>query len=110
MSTLATLEQELAERQDDLNTCNEMLALDPGSADALETIPVLEETIADLKAKIATKKAEQSIPPPPADDDAPPPPKTRSNASPAMSSIGFLVRFDRRARVTTRKKLTGFFR
>jgi survival-of-motor-neuron-related-splicing factor 30 len=74
MSTLAQLESELAERQDDLNTCNEMLALDPESTDALETIPVLEADIADLKARIAAKKAEQPIPPPPTDDDAPPPP------------------------------------
>ena len=36
MSGLAQLEQELAGLQDDLNTCNEMLALDPNSADALE--------------------------------------------------------------------------
>jgi survival-of-motor-neuron-related-splicing factor 30 len=76
MSTLQQLEQELAERQDDLNTCNEMLALDPESADALETIPILEADVADIKAKIAAKKAEPSIPPPPTDnDDVPPPPK-----------------------------------
>ena len=78
MSNLAQLEQELAARQDDLNTCNEMLALDPNSADALETIPILEADIADIKAQIAAKKAEQDAappPPPPSDGAAPPPPK-----------------------------------
>ena len=75
MSTLAQLEQELAARQDDLNTCNEMLALDPNSADALETIPILEADIEDIKAKIAATKAEQNVaPPPPPTEDAPPPP------------------------------------
>lgn len=73
MSTLARLEQELAQQQDDLSTCNEMLALDPSSADALETIPVLEAAIADLNARIASKKAEQNAapPPPPASDQQP---------------------------------------
>lgn len=73
MSSLAELESELAQREDDLNTCNEMLALDPNSTDALETIPILEADIADLRAKIAAKNAE-APPPPPPDDDAPPPP------------------------------------
>ena len=75
MSTLQQLEQELAERQDDLDTCNEMLALDPDSTDALETVPILEADLADIKAKIAAKNAQPSIPPPPTDDDVPPPPK-----------------------------------
>ena len=76
MSTLAQLEQELAERQDDLNTCNEMLALDPDSTDALETIPVLEADIADIQSRIADLKAQKSAPPPPSgdDEDVPPPP------------------------------------
>ena len=75
MSSLRQLEQDLAARQDDLNTCNEMLALDPNDTDALETIPVLEADIADLKAKIAIKKAEKdaAVPPPapPPSEDAP---------------------------------------
>lgn len=75
MSSLAELESELAAREDDLNTCKEMLALDPNDADALETIPVLETEIADLKSKIAAKKAEAPPPPPPDDDVPPPPPK-----------------------------------
>ena len=71
---MSDLEQELAARQDDLNTCNEMLALDPNSADALETIPILEADIAELKAKIVSKKSQQdAAPPPPPSDDAPPP-------------------------------------
>lgn len=80
---ISQLEEELAARQDDLNTCNEMLALDPESADALETIPILEADIADLRAQIAAKKAEQSAapPPPPADDDAPPPPPPKYDMS-----------------------------
>lgn len=74
MSSLAELQNELAEREDDLKTCQEMLALDPNSTDALETIPILEADIADIKAKIAAKKAE-APPPPPSDDVPPPPPK-----------------------------------
>ncbi|KAK5163878.1 uncharacterized protein LTR77_010272 [Saxophila tyrrhenica] len=72
MSTLAEFEAELASQYDDLKTCNEMLALDPTSEDALETVPVLEEAIADLKAQIAAKKVEQRAapPPPPPSDDA----------------------------------------
>ena len=71
MSSLAELESELAQRQDDLNTCNEMLALSPKDADALETIPILVADIADIKSKIAAKKAEQDAapPPPPPNDD-----------------------------------------
>ena len=74
MSTLAQLEEELAARQDDLSTCNEMLALDPTSEDALETVPILEADIAELKARIAEKKRDQNPappPPPPSDDTAP---------------------------------------
>ncbi|KAK3047616.1 hypothetical protein LTR09_011000 [Extremus antarcticus] len=73
MSTLAQLQEELATSQDDLNTCNEMLALDPTDADALETLPVLEAAIADIKSRIAATKVEQiaAPPPPPPADDAP---------------------------------------
>ena len=86
MSTLAQLEQELTARQDDLNTCNEMLALDPNSTDALETIAILEVDIADIKTQIAAKKAEQrnpaAPPPPPAtEDDATPPPPPKYDMS-----------------------------
>lgn len=69
MSSLAQLRQELAARQDDRDVCNEMLALDPDSADALETIPVLDAEIADLKAQIAAGEAQThaapALPPPP---------------------------------------------
>lgn len=82
MSTLTQLEQELVERQDDLNTCKEMLALDPASEDALETIPILEADIADLKAQIAAKKAEEeSRPPPPPSENVPPPPPPKYDMS-----------------------------
>lgn len=83
MSTLPQLQQELADRQDDLNACHEMLALDPSSADALEMIPDLEAEIASIKAKIATNEAGESAapPPPPPTDDAPPPPPPKYDMS-----------------------------
>ena len=68
-----------------------MLALDPNSADALETIPILEADIADIKAKIAAKKAEQNAapPPPPPGDDAPPaPPKYDMSKHPKFQKVG----------------------
>ena len=75
MSDLKTLQAELAQRQDDLNTCNEMLAMEPDYADALESKPLLEADIADIQSKIAALKASQdAAPPPPSADDAPPPP------------------------------------
>ena len=75
MSDLKTLQSELAQRQDDLNTCNEMLAMEPDYADALESKPILEADIADIQSKIAALKSKQSAaPPPPPTDDAPPPP------------------------------------
>jgi survival of motor neuron-related-splicing factor 30 len=84
MSTLAELQAELARFQDDLKICHDMLAIDPNDEGALETIPLLEEQIADVKAQIATKQ-DAAPPPPPADgatsskfskssNDAPPPP------------------------------------
>lgn len=75
--SLAELQQELAQRQDDLNTCNEMLGLDATDADALEAVPVLEADIADLKAQISAKRTQQNAapPPPPSEDVPPPPPK-----------------------------------
>ena len=83
MSDLVKLEEELVARQDDLDTCNEMLALDPTSTDALETIPVLEEDIAAITSKIAALKARQDAapPPPPEDDDAAPPPPPKYDMS-----------------------------
>lgn len=77
MSDLKTLERELAQRQDDLNTCNEMLAMEPDYADALESKPILEADIADIRAQIAALRSKQDAPPPPppADDAPPPPPK-----------------------------------
>lgn len=77
--SVQALQAELAQRQDDLNTVNDMLAMEPDYADALESKPTLEAEIADLKAQIAALNAKQDAappPPPPADDDpAPPPPK-----------------------------------
>ena len=78
MSDLSKLQDELVLRQDDLATCNEMLALDASDADALETKPILEADIADIKSQIAALKGKQSAappPPPPADHVPPPPPK-----------------------------------
>lgn len=76
--SVQALQAELAQRQDDLNTVNEMLAMEPDYADALESKPTLEADIADLKAQIAALNAKQdAAAPAPAgdDDDAPLPPK-----------------------------------
>lgn len=99
MSALARLENELAQRQDDLATCHEMLALEPDSADALESIPLLEADIADLKAQIAAHKAKQSAasptpPPPPPPSDAaalPPPPPPAAEEPVAVFNVKDVV-------------------
>ena len=72
MSDLKTLQEELSQRQDDLNTCNDMLAMEPDYADALESKPVLEADIADIKTRIAALKAQQDAAPPPPPSDEPP--------------------------------------
>lgn len=88
MSKLARLERELAERQNDVQTCDEMLALEPNDSDARETKDMLEEQIADLNAQIAAERAKQTTfeapPPPPSpphNDDAPPPPPQKYDMS-----------------------------
>lgn len=83
MSSLAQLRQELAARQDDRNVCDEMLALDPDSTDALETIPVLDAEIADLKAQIVAKEAETNAAPSP-----PPPPPTHDGSKASTTHVG----------------------
>ena len=78
MSTeeVVRLEAELAECEDNINTCNGMLAIEPDDADAKETKAMMEDMVRDLKAQLAAEKAKQSTaaPPPPPTTDAPPPP------------------------------------
>lgn len=70
MSTLAELKEQLAKDQSDLDfVVNEALAADPNDADSLEMKAGLEESIADLKNRIA---AQTSAPPPPPDNGAAP--------------------------------------
>ncbi|KAF2172907.1 hypothetical protein M409DRAFT_62565 [Zasmidium cellare ATCC 36951] len=71
MSTLAELKEELATSQNDLDwLVNEALVADPNDADSLEMKANLEESIADLKSRIAAKTSAPP-PPPPADGPAP---------------------------------------
>lgn len=67
MGGLYKLKQDLAVLQGDLDTCNEMLQIDPESADALEFIPTLKAQIADKESQIAALQAEKeaAAPPPP---------------------------------------------
>lgn len=74
MSELKALQDELALRQDDLNTCIEMLGLDATDADALESKPILEADIASINSKIAALKSQANSAPPPPGTDVPPPP------------------------------------
>ncbi|EME48874.1 hypothetical protein DOTSEDRAFT_67818 [Dothistroma septosporum NZE10] len=70
--SVSALQQELATAQDDLDVVKGALDLDPADADALEMKSVLEESLADVKRRLAAaKKAEQNVPPPPPTDDAP---------------------------------------
>lgn len=76
---LLKLEAELAECEENVKTCNDMLAFEPDDVDANETKALYEEQIPALKAQIAAEKAKYSTiapppPPPPADDGPPPPP------------------------------------
>ena len=80
-SKLAQLERGLADLQNDVRTCEEMLALEPDDSDAKETKAMLQEQIAGLSAQITVERAKQSAsepppppPPPPGDDAAPPSP------------------------------------
>ena len=75
-SRLVQFENELAERQNDVATCDEMLGFAPDDNDARETKAMLQEQIAELNAQIALEKTKQSAappPPPPSGDDAPSP-------------------------------------
>lgn len=99
MSTLAELKEQLAKDQSDLDfVVNEALAADPNDADSLEMKAGLEESITDLKTRIAAQTS--AAPPPPPDDggapkydmskhpkfrksspDAPPPPPDEARVS-----------------------------
>lgn len=88
MSKLAALQRELAEARENVQVCDDMLALDPGDADALETKPMQEALIADLTAQITAETAKRDAasaaappPPPPADNAAPPPPPSKYDMS-----------------------------
>ncbi|KAK5136780.1 hypothetical protein LTR08_002076 [Meristemomyces frigidus] len=71
MGSLAALTAELAECEDNVNTCNTMLQMEPDDVDAKETKVMMEEQIADLKAQIAVARAKQSAQgSPPAPDAA----------------------------------------
>ncbi|KAK5124879.1 hypothetical protein LTR85_001069 [Meristemomyces frigidus] len=76
MSKLAELQAELAECEDNVNTCNTMLQMEPDDVDAKETKAMMEEQIADLRVQIAAEKSKQSAaapPPPPSDSTSVPP-------------------------------------
>ncbi|KAF1823454.1 uncharacterized protein K489DRAFT_196523 [Dissoconium aciculare CBS 342.82] len=94
MSTLADLEQQLRESQDDLQSCREALAEDPEDATVLELIQALDIQIAQFKRDIAAlssvSPAAATPPPPPpqqhhqsrsAADVLPPPPPPPPGAS-----------------------------
>jgi survival-of-motor-neuron-related-splicing factor 30 len=88
MSSLADLEQQLRESEDDLQSCQEALAEDPEDASVLELVEALISQIAQLKRDIAASSAAAAAaaPPPPSqnhqlsrsaiDDSTPPPPPT----------------------------------
>ncbi|KAK4507022.1 hypothetical protein PRZ48_000756 [Zasmidium cellare] len=71
MSTLAELKAELATSQNDLDfVVNEALVINPTDEDSLQMKANLEESIADLKARIAAMNA--APPPPPSGGDPSP--------------------------------------
>lgn len=73
MSNLKELQQELTTNKDDLAfLVNEALKINPNDGEALEMKATLEETIADLEARIVAQTS--APPPPPPGDGAPPPP------------------------------------
>ncbi|TKA27328.1 hypothetical protein B0A50_04938 [Salinomyces thailandicus] len=111
---LSRLQAELAECEENINTCNDMLAFEPDDAGANETKAMMEELIKDLTAQIEAETAKQSAaapPPPPlaaSDDafgslpkfdmsqhpkfkdqstDAPPPPPTEEPQQPAIFEV-----------------------
>ncbi|RMY81894.1 hypothetical protein D0862_12200 [Hortaea werneckii] len=74
-NTLDKLQEELAECEGNIKTCDEMLALEPEDESAKETKSMMEDMVKDLKQQITAEKAKQSAsapPPPPPSDDAPP--------------------------------------
>lgn len=72
MTSLAEFKQELETNQNDLDfLVNEALVADPTDADSLEMKVTLEESIADLKARISAQSSAPP-PPPPSSDGAPP--------------------------------------
>jgi survival of motor neuron-related-splicing factor 30 len=79
MAALAQLERDLAQAKDDVNTCEQMLQLEPNDEDAKLLKAQREQDVATLQQQIAAKKVERSLaapppPPPDADGDVPPPP------------------------------------
>lgn len=75
-TTLDQLQEELAECEGNIKTCDEMLALEPEDESAKETKSMMEDMVKDLKQQITAEKAKQSSaapPPPPPSEDAPPP-------------------------------------
>lgn len=96
MSNLAKLEKELAQAEEDVATCNDMLAISPDDADALAGKSFYGEHIAELKSQIAAIKAKSAPapatgdapPPPPVDDEPPPPPKWDASKHPKLQKPG----------------------
>ncbi|GAB1734548.1 hypothetical protein NU195Hw_g5674t1 [Hortaea werneckii] len=75
-STLDKLQEELAECEGNIKTCDEMLALEPEDESAKETKLMMEDMVQDLQQQINAEKAKQSSaapPPPPPSEDAPSP-------------------------------------
>jgi len=74
--TLDKLQEELAECEGNIKTCDEMLALEPEDESAKETKSMMEDMVKDLQQQINAEKAKQSSaapPPPPPSEDAPSP-------------------------------------
>ncbi|KAI6842840.1 hypothetical protein KC332_g3985 [Hortaea werneckii] len=74
--TLDKLQEELAECEGNIKTCDEMLALEPEDESAKETKSMMEDMVKDLQQQINAEKAKQSSaapPPPPLAEDAPSP-------------------------------------
>ncbi|KAI6855849.1 hypothetical protein KC343_g18298 [Hortaea werneckii] len=73
---LDKLQEELAECEGNIKTCDEMLALEPEDESAKETKSMMEDMVKDLLQQINAEKAKQSSaapPPPPPSEDAPSP-------------------------------------
>ena len=111
MASLAALTAELAECEDNVNTCNTMLQMEPDDVDARETKAMMEEQIVDLQAQIAAARAKQSAQGSPlmpdaaaskydmskhpkyrqAASDAPPPPPGEDSQQPIIFSVKDVV-------------------